>query len=146
MRVDRISVLICTYNRARLLRETLAALQAQAPPRDCDVEIVVVDNNSTDNTPAVIAESAGDGPYRIVALKEKRQGKSFALNAGLAHASGEVLALTDDDVLPEDGWLDRIVDVFRTRDVQFVGGKVLPAWETQPAAPLLTRRGRALPA
>jgi len=70
MTITTISVLICTYNRARLLRETLAALQAQQPPAGCEVEIIVVDNNSTDNTPAVVAESAADGRFRIVSLKE----------------------------------------------------------------------------
>ena len=57
MRVASASILICTYNRARLLRETLAALQAMTPPPGCDTEIIVVDNNSTDNTSLVIAEA-----------------------------------------------------------------------------------------
>src|SRR5438105_2519963 len=142
MTITTISVLICTYNRARLLRETLAALQAQQPPADCEVEIIVVDNNSTDNTPAVVAESAADGRFRIVSLKEARQGKSFALNAGLAHASGEALALTDDDVLPASDWLARIVDAFRARDVQFVFGKVLPRWSRTPPPELLTTQAQ----
>jgi len=136
--VHTISVLICTYNRARLLRETLTALQSQQPPADCEVEIIVVDNNSTDNTPAVVAESAAHGGFRVVSLKESRQGKSFALNTGLAHASGEVLALTDDDVIPAPDWLARIVDGFRARDVQFVFGKVLPRWSRTPPPELLT--------
>ena len=55
MKVTSASILICTYNRARLLRETLAALQAMTPAPDVDVEIIVVDNNSTDNTQLVIA-------------------------------------------------------------------------------------------
>src|SRR5262245_27137793 len=138
MTVTSISVLVCTYNRAGLLRETLTALQAQQPPADCHVEIVVIDNNSTDETPAVVAESAANGGFRIVSLKETRQGKSFALNAGLASASGEVLALTDDDVVPAADWLARIVDHFRTREVQFVFGKVLPRWGRTPPPEILT--------
>jgi len=137
MKVKTVSVLICTYNRARLLREALIALQAQHEPPDCEVEIIIVDNNSTDNTAAVVAEAAAAGPYRIVSLKETAQGKSFALNTGLARATGDVLALTDDDVLPATDWLARIVEQFRTRDVVFVFGKVLPRWGRTPPPELL---------
>ena len=63
MNVSIVSVIICTYNRARLLRETLGALQSMEPPRDCEVEIVVVDNNSTDNTPIAIEESRATGRF-----------------------------------------------------------------------------------
>jgi len=138
MRVSGISVLLCTYNRARLLRETLAALQAANPPGDCAVEIIIVDNNSTDNTQAVVAESTAAGPLPIVSLKEPRQGKSFALNLGLAHATGDVVALTDDDVIPPRDWLERIVEGFRERDVTFVFGKVLPRWGRVPPPELMS--------
>jgi glycosyltransferase involved in cell wall biosynthesis len=143
MTVSSVSIVICTYNRAALLRETLASLQTLEPPDDCAVEIIVVDNNSTDDTPAVIAEAARDArPFPIVALHEQRQGKSFALNTALALAQGDILALADDDVLPASGWLRRIVDNFRARDVTFVFGKVLPRWERTPPAALLTRRAQ----
>lgn len=140
VRMD-VTVLICTCNRAARLARTLeyfAALQ----PADYTAELIVVDNRSTDDTAQVIAAAAARTALPIAYAYEPQQGKSFALNHGLRLAAGDVLALTDDDVLPGDRWLDRIVDVFRTRDVQFVGGKVLPAWETPPARALLTRRGQ----
>lgn len=143
MNVTAVSVLICTYNRAALLREALAALQTMAPPDDCTVEIVVVDNNSTDNTAGVLAAAAG-GRYPVVALHERAQGKSFALNAGLAVAKGDVIALTDDDVWPDPLWLRRIVDRFRTLDVTFVFGKVLPRWSATPPPELLTVPAQAI--
>lgn len=142
MNVSAVSVLVCTYNRARLLGETLGAIQTMALPEECRVELIVVDNNSTDDTAAVVAEAARDAAYPIVSLQEARQGKSFALNAGLAHAAGDVLALTDDDVLPAGDWLQRIVDDFRARDVAFVFGKVLPRWSTVPPPELLVPRAR----
>src|SRR5438067_2171623 len=126
MRVASATVLVCTYNRARLLRETLASMQAMGVPVNCRVEILVVDNNSTDNTPEVVAESTRNGAIPVRYVRETQQGKSFALNRGLANASGEILALTDDDVLPATDWLERIVDNFRTRAVTFVFGKVVP--------------------
>jgi glucosyl-dolichyl phosphate glucuronosyltransferase len=144
MIVTSASVVICTYNRATLLRETLAVLQDMTPPSACEVEIVVVDNNSTDNTPAVIDEARAHGPFPIVSLKESRQGKGFALNLALAHARGDILALTDDDVLPTRDWLRRIVDDFRLHDVTFVFGKVLPRWSRMPPPELLTLPAQAI--
>lgn len=138
MNVAAASILICTYNRARLLRETLAALQAMALPADCRVEIIVVDNNSTDNTAAVVAEAAREARIPVSYLHEKCQGKSFALNRGLAETRGDVVALTDDDVLPANDWLNRIVAGFRERDVTFLFGKVLPLWGRKPPPELLT--------
>jgi glycosyltransferase involved in cell wall biosynthesis len=142
MKVRSATILLCTYNRARLLRETLAAIAAMTPVTDCDVEIIVVDNNSTDNTPQVIADAARRTPLRIVSLRETQQGKSFALNRGLEVARGDVVALTDDDVWPERDWLSRIVERFRERDVTFVFGKVLPRWAVLPPPELLTVRAR----
>ncbi len=143
MRVRAATVLICTYNRAALLRETLAALQAMTPPDGCEVEILVVDNNSSDNTAAVIEEATRvGGPFPIRCIHEIQQGKSFALNHGLAQAAGDILALTDDDVLPAPDWLARIVSHFRSRDVTFVFGKVLPRWSTPPPPEMLTQRAQ----
>jgi glycosyltransferase involved in cell wall biosynthesis len=136
--VSTVSVLVCTYNRAKLLGETLDAMQAMTPPPDCAVEIVVVDNNSRDETPDVIARASRTGPFPIVALTETRQGKSFALNAGLARSAGDVVALTDDDVLPASDWLSRIVRAFRDQEIAFVFGKVLPRWSCLPPPQLLT--------
>ena len=142
MTVQSVSVLICTYNRARMLRETLAALRELTMPADCDVEILVVDNNSTDDTARVLSEAAAESSVPIVHLKETQQGKSFALNRGLAMARGDVIALTDDDVLPAKDWLSRIVERFRERDVTFVFGKVLPRWGCVPPPELLTLRAQ----
>ena len=142
MKVTSASVLICTYNRARLLRETLRALCAMTPAEDVRVEIIVVDNNSTDNTPLVIAEAARHSPIPVIGLRETAQGKSFALNRGLEAATGDIIALTDDDVWPAPGWLNRIVSAFRAREVTFVFGKVLPRWGTLPPAELLTLKAQ----
>ena len=144
MKVSRVSVLICTFNRARLLRQTLMALQAAHQPAGCRVETIVVDNASQDNTMAVVAECARDRRLPIVYLREAQQGKSFALNRGLAHADGDVVALTDDDVLPSPDWLDRIVAAFRARDLSFVFGKVAPLWGVLPPPELLTPRAQGI--
>ena len=142
MTVTSVSVLICTYNRARLLRETLRALFTMTPPQDVRVEIIIVDNNSTDNTPLVIEEAARVSPMPVIGLREGAQGKSFALNRGLEAATGDIIALTDDDVWPDTEWLSRIVAAFRAHDVTFVFGRVLPRWGTLPPPELLTQRAQ----
>lgn len=142
-RVDSISILICTYNRAELLGETLDALSRATIPDGCAVEIVVVDNNSTDDTPAVVRDAAASTPIPVRYVHERQQGKSFALNAGLSVAQGAIIALTDDDVLPSGDWLVRILSNFRTaEDVVFVFGKVLPRWTVLPPPEMLTIRAR----
>ena len=78
-------------------------------------------------------------------LQERQQGKSFALNTGLAAATGDVLALTDDDVLPAT----RLARADRRRrsarsDVTFVFGKVLPRWTDTPPPELLTPAAQAI--
>lgn len=144
MPITSLTVLICTYNRAHLLSETLAALQAMTAPTQCDVEIVVVDNNSTDHTASAVHACAGHPRFPVTYLFEPAQGKSFALNRGLAHSRGDVIALTDDDVLPAVDWAARIVEAFRTERVTFVFGKVLPRWESMPPPELLTHRAQAI--
>jgi len=140
--VKSISVLICTFNRAQLLEQTLTRLQESNPPDNCAVEIIVVDNNSSDETPEVVRRAQSAGPWPIRYLLERQQGKGFALNSGLAIAHGDVIALTDDDVLPGKDWLARICANFRSADVVFVFGKVLPRWEVPPPPELLTVRAR----
>lgn len=140
-RVHSLSVLICTYNRAAFLRESLEAILAAARPPGVALEIVVVDNRSTDGTRALIEEMAVGAPLPIRYVLETRQGKSFALNHGLRVVAGDIVALTDDDVLVDSSWIVRLVEAFESRDVTFVGGKVLPRWGTLPPPELLTRRG-----
>lgn len=140
--VHSLSILICTYNRAALLEETLAALAGAHHPAACAVETIVVDNNSTDDTPDVVRRAAGQTPWPVRYVRETRQGKSFALNTGLAVSRGDILALTDDDVLPAEDWLARIVEHFRTSEIVFLFGKVLPRWEVLPPPELLTPEAR----
>jgi glucosyl-dolichyl phosphate glucuronosyltransferase len=142
MTVSSATILICTYNRAALLETTLAELAASTLPTDCSVEIVVVDNNSTDSTAEVIARAQQGSRIPIKTVREMRQGKSFALNRGLEISSGDIIALTDDDVWPARDWLSRIVTNFRQREVTFVFGKVLPRWAVPPPPELLMPRAQ----
>jgi len=144
MDVNTVSVLICTYNRGRRLARTLDCFASLPPPTTFEADLVVVDNNSDDDTRDVIREAARQSRLPIRYAFEPRQGKGFALNTGLPLAGGEILALTDDDVCPEPDWLERIVDAFRRHDPVFIGGKVLPVWAAPPSKGLLTRRAQVI--
>jgi cellulose synthase/poly-beta-1,6-N-acetylglucosamine synthase-like glycosyltransferase len=102
----------------------------------------VVDNNSSDDTADVVARANERGPWPVRYARERAQGKSFALNTGLRLAIGEVIALTDDDVIPARDWIVRIVEEFRASDVVFAFGKVLPRWAVAPPPELVMPRAR----
>jgi glycosyltransferase involved in cell wall biosynthesis len=127
-----ISVVICTCNRADLLPAAIDQVLAQDDPDTPEFELIVVDNNSTDATPAVVQRAcAGDGRVRY--LHESKQGVSHARNAGLLAARAAIIAYTDDDVRVSRTWLASIVRAFREYpDAWAVGGKVLPIWPSQP--------------
>ena len=135
-----ISVVVCTYNQAPSLRLTLEALAAQVTPPDLAWEVVVVDNNSSDATARVVDAFVATARIRVRYLFVGRQGLSHARNTGLAHATGAVVAFTDDDVGPAPEWLASISIAMRESGADIVGGRILPAWDSPPPPWL---RGRA---
>ena len=125
-----LSLLVCTYNRSEDLRELIETALAQETEGRFSYEVVVVDNNSTDNTRAVVEEFLSAGHENLRYLFEAKQGKSHALNTGLQAVRGWAYVITDDDfVLPTD-WARGIYDgLTKNPDVSFVSGKVLPLWQ-----------------
>jgi glycosyltransferase involved in cell wall biosynthesis len=121
-----ITVIIATRNRASLLAKTLDAIGRQDWP-GCPFEILVVDNASTDETRDVVATVHASVP--IVYLREDKPGKSHALNTAVRHARGQILVLTDDDVLPSPGWLAAYVRAFGETGADYAAGRILPLWE-----------------
>lgn len=133
-----ITVLVCTYNRCADLRELLASALAQETDGLFTYEILVVDNNSSDGTRQLVAEVSATGGRAVRYLFEGQQGKSFALNAGLRAARGQIYLVVDDDqILPPD-YLRTVWQAFRAHpQVSVVSGKVLPLW-SRPAPAWLT--------
>ncbi len=127
-----ISVIVATHSRRALLARTLDALVAQEWPKD-KLEIVVVDNDSTDDTYAFVDQlmrSHAVPSFQLV--QEKRRGKTFAVNTGLRAASGDLLAFTDDDVVPEPQWLRALNGALQETGADFAVGRILPLWEAAP--------------
>lgn len=124
-----LSVIICTWNRAALLRQTLEVLATQTGVDPESIEVLVVDNNSSDGTSAVVHDAAAAWPLgRLHYVAEPRQGKQFALNRGIEAAVADLLVFTDDDVIAPRDWLAQIVAAFRDPALELLGGKTLVAW------------------
>ena len=126
------SIVIATYHRARDLRDTLqslAGLDADGP-----WEVIVVDNNSPDDTRQVVESTAAGFPVELRYVFEREQGRSPALNAGIRAACGRIIATTDDDVRVERDWLTRASAALAQHGCDYVGGRVLPIWGAQPPA------------
>jgi GT2 family glycosyltransferase len=122
-----ITVLIPTYNRAQVLRETLEAL-TRVDRAGLDCSIVVIDNNSSDNTHEIATEYAARLPVSY--LKEVRPGKNCALNKALRECElKDIVVFTDDDVTPTKHWLQEIASSAKKRpEVAVFGGKVEVVW------------------
>ncbi|HEY7546996.1 MAG TPA: glycosyltransferase [Blastocatellia bacterium] len=136
----KFSIIIPTYNRARDLAGTLGSM-AWLSPR-AEWEMLVVDNNSSDDTRAVVQEAQSWFPAKLHYLFEPEQGRCAALNAGIRAASGEILVTTDDDVRVEKDWLDRAAEGLSRLRCDYVGGRVLPVWTAPRPAWLPNRGGR----
>ncbi|MES2143502.1 MAG: glycosyltransferase [Pseudomonadota bacterium] len=127
----RITVIMCTRNRARQLENVLETFVALTPPVDAVWDMLVVDNGSTDDTAAVIDGFADRLPLRRIA--EPKPGLSNARNAGVRAATGDYICWTDDDVELDPGWLAAYARAFhRYPNGTIFGGVVEPVFEAPP--------------
>jgi glycosyltransferase involved in cell wall biosynthesis len=126
-----ISVIIPTFNRSSMLASAVESVLGQL---SCGVEyeLLVVDNNSTDDTPEVVEKFIKAGAsvrYQF----EAKQGVSNARNCGIANTTSDIIAFLDDDVVAQTDWIRRIKECFDLHpEVLLVGGKVLPRWKSSP--------------
>ena len=121
-----VSVVICTYNRHASLSRALESIAQSRVPATIRWEVLVVDNNSSDLTKTVVKRYCERFPGRFFYAFEGEQGKSHALNTGIAQARGEVIAFTDDDVEVDSEWLLRIATPLMEGDWAGAGGRILP--------------------
>ena len=130
-----ISVIICTYNRAENIPDSIAHLERQRDLDGINWEVVIVDNNSSDNTASVVAELAAKSPLRIRYLLQPNQGASHARNLGIQESESPFLVFIDDDILVSEGWLRAFHETLSQNNCEVAGGRIhlhlqtpLPAW------------------
>lgn len=128
-----ISVIICTHNRCQSLPKTLSSIAASQLPSSIEWEVLVVDNNSRDQTREVVEDFCHRYPARFHYLYEPHGGKSFALQTGIRAARGSVLAFTDDDVTVEPTWLQNLTAELHSGEWAGAGGRIVLQWP--PALP-----------
>jgi glycosyltransferase involved in cell wall biosynthesis len=122
-----ISVILCTYNRCESLARALHSVAASQLPESVRWEVLVIDNNSTDQTRGVTEEFCRKHPGCFRYIFEPRQGKSIALNTGIREAHGDIFAFIDDDVTVEPTWLRNLTAALGTSEWAGTGGRILPA-------------------
>jgi O-antigen/teichoic acid export membrane protein/glycosyltransferase involved in cell wall biosynthesis len=132
MRIPDVSIVIATYNRSALLERTLTSILEQ-DSSEGSFEVIVVDNNSSDNTYGMVQALQRTAGGRLRYLTESRQGNAYARNTGVSAALAPVIAFTDDDVCVSPNWVKTICDAFARYDsASFIGGRVLPDWNGVP--------------
>src|SRR6266496_2856006 len=119
-----VSVVIPTYNRAHSLRHTLEALREQRVPPEITWEVIVVDNNSSDDTRAVVESLRPTFPAPLLYVFEPHQGTSRARNAGIDQAKGTAISFTDDDTLPASDWVTRADRALDRQGADVIGGRI----------------------
>ncbi len=118
-----VSIIICTLNHAEYLRATLQSITRVDIPAGIEVEVIVVDNGSQDQTSEVV-RSFAVSPVNIQYFSEPRRGQSYARNTGMAEARGEIFLWTDDDVTLPVSWISDMVTPLLSGEYQGTGGRV----------------------
>lgn len=119
--LPRVSIVVCTYNGGERIKDCLEALLNQTYPKE-RLEIVVVDDGSTDNTREVLSGYGSVERVKVVS-HEENLGLGSARNTGIRSSIGDVVAFTDDDCVASEVWVEELVRLLRS-GVHGVGGKV----------------------
>ena len=124
-----LSIIICSYNRASYISDALTSLYNQSSELD-NFEVIIVDNNSTDNTKEVYAiwrQSNTNGQFSFIS--ETKQGASFARNTGAAIAKGKWVCFMDDDAIATPNYVENILKHIQNKpDAVGFGGRIIPKY------------------
>jgi glycosyltransferase involved in cell wall biosynthesis len=126
-----LSVIVCTFNRSAMLRGNLAALHRQKVALGLKWEVIVVDNNCTDDTAEIVRQAAVGFPVELRRVEENKQGLCNARNRGIAESRARYIAFTDDDTRPEPEWVEQVWRTFEMHNCDAVAGRVELIWPKQ---------------
>lgn len=122
-----VSVVICTYNRAQMLREALQYLICQQMDGKFSYELLVVDDGSTDITKEVVEEFASSSEVPVRHVNGEGRGYTHALNVGIAESRGEWIAFFDDDQQTDSNWLKELFVTATEAGAHMAGGPIVLA-------------------
>lgn len=128
----KITVILCTYNRCQSLRTALNSTAALVLPESVEWEILVVDNNSKDQTRDTVQDFCARYPGRFRYVFEPRPGKSNALNTGLRESHADVFAFLDDDIEVDPHWLHNLTAALHNGAWAGAAGRIIPQWSCPP--------------
>ncbi len=127
----KLTVAICTWNRERLLDQTLLQMRKLRIPDHIEWELLIVNNKCTDNSDHVISRHSECLPIRR--LWEPAQGLSRARNTAVREATGDYILWTDDDVLVDEYWIEAYARAFKLwPEAAIFGGPIRPWFEGKP--------------
>lgn len=118
-----ISIIICTYNRAADLEQTLNSLRSVSLPKTENTELIVVDNGSTDDTAQIVKSFSRSG-LSVRYIYEGRRGKGYAYNSGISAARGRALLFSDDDIRFPCDWIEGMSAPILAGEVDALAGGV----------------------
>jgi GT2 family glycosyltransferase len=122
-----VSIIVATYNRAKSLARFLTSLNSLEGQATNALEVLIVDNDSTDETSSLLTEEQRrPRKFALRVLNEKQRGQSSAINRGLAACRGEVICLLDDDVVVDRRWLEGVLHSYASAGFDAFQGRVLP--------------------
>ena len=128
----KITIVLCTFNRCLSLPKALDSVVAQILPESVAWDVLVVDNNSSDQTREVVEGYSRRYPGRVRYLFEPGQGLSRARNAGIRQSRGEIIAFIDDDVIAEPTWLQNLTASLDSGKWVGAGGRIVPPLDFNP--------------
>lgn len=121
-----LTLIICTYKRGKSIDQTLNALQGQLPS-STKWQLLIVDNADDIETHQVAKKYQDTLPVELII--EKKPGQNSARNAAIPHIKGELVVFTDDDITPQENWLQSLLTAAQHHpEVDVFGGRIIPVW------------------
>ena len=131
--IESVDIAICTWNRASALTKTLQHIARLEVPRSVTLTVILVDNNSTDQTSVILSEfqkSVFGRRYQVRPVHESRQGHTSSRNRAIKESTGDLILWTDDDVRVAPDWLKKYLQVVQIQtEIGFWGSQIIPVFE-----------------